>query len=199
MAASDASVKKATGKVWSEWIEILTRSGAKAWTHQEIVAHLKKKHGLGPWWQQIVTTGYEVAIGRREQGQNQKGLYAVTATKSLQSPPRSVWKFVCSEAGQKLWLDPLFGLKIAQGSQFETADGFFGELRTVKVGQRIRFSWQDPDWNKKTTVQFTIYAKSGKSLAVIDHSDLVSVTVREKMRKRWRKALDQIADQLDCE
>ena len=56
------------------------------WTHGEIVAFLKVRYKLRPWWQQGVASGFEIATGRRVDGQNTKGLYTTTATKSLQCP-----------------------------------------------------------------------------------------------------------------
>ena len=74
-------------------------------SHQEIVAFLKKHHPLGPWWQQWVTSGYENAIGRRIEGQNAKGEYAVTTTKSLPFNVKAVRKTLVSDAGQAIWLN----------------------------------------------------------------------------------------------
>jgi uncharacterized protein YndB with AHSA1/START domain len=189
-----ASVFKATGKGWAEWIDLLDKSGARTWTHQEIVAFLKKRHKLGPWWQQWVTSGYESAIGRRIEGQNAKGEYAITTTKSLPLNVKTVWKILISDAGQAIWLKPLYKGMIAVGNTFETSDGFFGEIRTIKKERRVRMTWQDPNWSHKTVVQVTLVPRPGeKSILVIDHLQIRDLRVQAEMRKRWRDSVDELA------
>jgi uncharacterized protein YndB with AHSA1/START domain len=191
---TSASVLKATGKGWAEWITLLDKAGARTWTHQEIVAFLKKRHKLGPWWQQWVTSGYESAIGRRVEGQNSKGEYHVTATKSLPLNVKKVWKILVSDAGQSIWLKPLYKGVIAVGNIFETGDGFFGEIRTLKKERRVRMTWQDPDWSHKTVVQVTLVPRTGeKSILVFDHLQIKDLKVQAKMRKRWRDSADELA------
>lgn len=191
---STASVFKATRKHWNEWIEILDKAGARSWTHQEIVAFLKKRHKLGPWWQQGVAVGFEIATGRRVEGQNLKGEYMVTTTKSLSVPAAKAWKKLISEKGVTIWLKPLFKVPVKEGTQFETEDGYFGEIRTIKKARRLRLSWSDPDWLKKTVVQVTLVDRpKEKSILVIDHTQILDSRVQARMRARWRTAADELA------
>src|SRR5690348_1765980 len=104
---TSVSVKKATGKDWSDWIAILNQAGGRVWTHQDIVAFLKKKYRLSLWWQQIVTTSYEIAIGRREEGINQKGYCSTVATKSFSVGAKKLWQIVTSSKGIRVWLNPV--------------------------------------------------------------------------------------------
>jgi uncharacterized protein YndB with AHSA1/START domain len=191
---SSASVFKATQKSWAEWVSLLDKAGARTWTHQEIVAYLKKRYKLGPWWQQGVTGGYEMAIGRRGEGQNTKGEFTITATKSLPVAAKKVWKFLVSDSGQAIWLKPLYLATIEAGQSFETSDGYFGEIRTIKKEHRIRMTWQDPDWTSKTVVHVTLFPRPGeKSILVIDHTQIKDLRVEAKMRKRWRDSIDELA------
>lgn len=188
------SVRKATGRGWDEWLAILDKAGARSWSHREIVAFLKKRHKLRPWWQQGVTSGYETAIGRRIAGQNAKGEYMVTATKSIAVPARVVWKKLISDEGLKIWLKSLFEVSIKAGVVFETEDGFFGQIRTVKASRRIRMMWNEPNWARPTTLQVTLVEKpKGKSILVFDHTQIRDTRVHTAMRKRWRTAADEFA------
>jgi hypothetical protein len=63
---SDEAVEAKTGKTWSRWFKHLDAAGARKMTHQEIVAHLRDKHDVRPWWQQMVAVTYEQARGLRE-------------------------------------------------------------------------------------------------------------------------------------
>lgn len=72
---SDAAVKKATGRGWTEWFRILDRAGAKTLEHRAIVA-IAATHGAGPWWGQMVTVVYERERGLREVHQTKSGFSA---------------------------------------------------------------------------------------------------------------------------
>lgn len=181
------SVHKCTGKHWHQWLAILEKAHAQTWTHQEIVAFLKSKYRLGPWWQQHVTRGFEIAIGRRFEGQNAKGHYTVTATKSLRTDVKLVWKLLLSKEGQDVWLKPFSETAILAGTQFETKDGYFGEIRTIKLNRRLRMMWLDPNWDDKTTVQITLVARpENRSILVIDHSQIKTVKSQTELRARWK-------------
>src|SRR4051812_31302930 len=96
---SNQSVLKGTGRGWAEWIRLLEKAGAKHWSHQEIVAFLHKKHKLGPWWNQGVTHGFELATGRRMEGQNQKGEYSIVTTKTFPLSNKKMWQLLESQEG----------------------------------------------------------------------------------------------------
>lgn len=203
---SSASVEKATGKSWDQWVAILEKAGARGSTYQEIVALLKKKHKLGPWWQHGVAMGYEIAIGRRIEGQNAKGEYSVTATKSLRIDAKKAWKYFVSKEGIAIWLQPLFEVEIKPKSMFETQDGYFGEIRTVakpvqnpskktaKIERRVRLTWQDPNWDSSTAVEVIIVSRAnGNSIVAFNHGKIKDLRIQAKLRARWRKALDEFA------
>jgi hypothetical protein len=203
------SVHKSTGKTWDQWVALLEKAGARPWTHQEIVAFLKKKHKLGPWWQQGVAMGYEIAIGRRIEGQNAKGEYTLTVTKSLHIDAKNAWKNFVSEEGMAIWLQPLFEVEIKPKSSFETQDGYFGDIRTVtqpvqnpskksaKVERRFRMTWQDPNWDYSTSVEVMFVERAnGNSIVAFNHGKIKDLRIQAKLRARWRKALDEFAKKL---
>lgn len=194
---SAESVTKHTGKNWEQWISILEKAGARSWTYQEIVAYLKTKHKQSPWWQQGVALGFEIAIGRRKEGQDAKGKYMVTATKSLALDVKAVWKFLVSEEGQKIWLKPYSETEIKPKSQFETKDGFFGEVRTVAQARRARIYWQDPLWEKPTVLELMLVPRPGKkSILVFNHTGIKDTKTQGLLRLRWRKAADDVSQRL---
>ena len=189
------SVNKHTGRNWKQWISILDKAGARTWTYQEIVKYLKVKHRLTPWWQQGVAYGFEVAISRRKVGQDANGKYMVTATKSIACDVEKLWKFLLSKKGQEIWLKPYSTIKIKPGTQFETKDGFFGEIRTIAVNRRVRIYWQDANWDKHTVVECHLVSRPGKkSILVFNHSGIADTKTREILRVRWRTAADKISD-----
>jgi hypothetical protein len=56
---SDAAVAAKTGRSWPEWVRLLDADNAAALPHREIAALVHEKHGVGSWWTQMVTVGYE--------------------------------------------------------------------------------------------------------------------------------------------
>ncbi len=187
------SVRKYTGKGWDEWVPLLERAGASSWTHGEIAAYLKRKHRLTPWWQQGVALGFEIATGRRKEGQDIRGRYMVTATKSIGVGAAAVWKFAESTEGLAIWLRPLSEIRLKPKIQFETEDGYFGEIRTVAKQRRARLQWQHPEWEKHTVIELLLVPKpSGKSILVFNHTGILDVRTREVLRVRWRKVADEI-------
>lgn len=190
---STDSLFKHTGRHWDDWISILEKVGAFDWTHQETVAYLKKKQKLTPWWQQMVSHGYEVHSGKKIEGQNKAGLYSLTATKSCPVSQKAAWKFMTSQEGLRLWINPMSEFKFVPKSMYEVEGGIFGEIRTMKSPVRARLTWRDLEWEKASIVQLYIAPKpKNKSLIVIMHDNLKSTSLREEMRVHWKTALARI-------
>lgn len=190
---TSASVKKGTGKSWDQWIEILDRLGAREMTHRNIVLHLQKKYRLTPWWQQGVTLGYEIHIGRRVEGQNGKGLFTTTTTKTLKAPASAVWKWLNSAEGQSLWLKPLSEFKLKPKAVFETEEGVFGEVRTMLVNRRARLRWQEDTWERPSILQiYLVPRKNGTCILCFTHENLATGRLRLQMRDYWRNVVSQI-------
>ena len=188
-----ASVEKGSGSSWDEWISILTKAGAKSWTHQEIVQWLAKKHKLTPWWQQGVTLGFEIATERRIEGQNQKGEYTVTATRTIALSPPALWRLLASPVGLAAWLQPLSTFRLKAKAEYECEGDVFGEVRTLVAGRRVRMTWQETDWPKPSVFQLGLVARPGKkSILYISHDGLKTVHEREVLRARWKSGLDRL-------
>lgn len=160
---SRESVLKHTGKDWDQWTKILDRNGAPGWPHKEIVAFLKKEYKLSLWWQQGVATAYEVFIGRKIQGRNEKGEYATVATRTLPIGNKKLWNFLASERGLDVWLKPMSEMNLAVGQQYETVGGIFGQIRTMVAFRRIRMTWQDCDWDKHSVLQIYLVPRKGEN------------------------------------
>lgn len=190
---SNESIEKHTGKSWDYWISTLKKAGAENLSHKDIVLLLKSKYKLKPWWQQIVAGGFEVHIGRRNEGENEKGEYSITITKTLPIDQKKLWKFITSVEGLNLWLKPMDEFKIIKGAQFEIIGGIFGEIRTIKAPQHIRLRWEDSDWPKKTIVQIFIHPRpKNKSIFGLTHENLANPRIKERQRAFWKDAIVQL-------
>jgi uncharacterized protein YndB with AHSA1/START domain len=172
---SDDSVKAKTGKTWNEWFKVLDAAGAKKLTHQEIVALLHKKHGVGPWWQQMVTVTYEQARGLREQHQKPEG-YEISISRTIEEPVSKAFKAWTDEKMRKAWLPSNF------------------KIRKATANKSLRMTWEDG----KTSVAVAFIAKgAGKCQVVAQHSKLPDAKSAAKMKSFWADALDRLKTMIE--
>lgn len=192
---SSKSVEKHTKKNWDQWIEILNQAGAQHWNHKEIVAFLKKKYKLSMWWQQGVTSGYEIAIGRRVMGQNLKGEYSTTVTKTFPIGAKAAWKLICSPEGLAVWLKPLSDFELKPKRSFECEGEIYGEVRTMKAGQRARLSWKETEWDKATVMQVMVIPRpKNKCMVIFQHESIKDSRTKQQLHARWRQAANDLAE-----
>jgi uncharacterized protein YndB with AHSA1/START domain len=190
------SVFKCTGQTWDQWVEILTNQGAASWSHKEIVAYLKKKHKLGPWWQQGVATGFEQVIGRKIEGRNEKGEYSLTAGKTFPVEAKLLWNYLFSTEGLLVWLKPLSGFQLEKGFVYETEGGVFGEVRTFKSPERLRLTWQESDGERSTVVQLYVRKRpGGKSVLWVQHEKIRDGREKTRLRAHWKQVLEDLISQ----
>jgi uncharacterized protein YndB with AHSA1/START domain len=191
------SLVKHTKKSWDEWLAILEKAGGRQLEHRDLAELLRRKYKLTTWWQHVVAGGYEIHIGRKVEGRNAKGRWSLTATKSLPSSAKKTWDFLVSEEGQRVWLKPLDPVEVGPKVTFESEDGYYGEFRTMKKGVRVRMTWSDPDWDRHSFVQLFVVKRPGeKCLAAVMHTDLPDSRSRDRMRVRWKEALERVASEI---
>lgn len=162
---SDAAVSAKTGRTWPEWLAALDAAGCASMDHREIVAVLRDRFGVGPWWQQMVTVGYERARGLRAVHQTSAG-FQVSATKTVGADLASLWRAWTDPTWRARWLsDPL-------------------EVRKATEGKSLRLSWGD---GSDVQVLFTT-RPNGKSHVAVDHRKLQEARVGET-KGFWRERL----------
>lgn len=170
---SDAAVEKATGKTWKRWFSILDKVGAKSMTHQQIVAHLVKHHGVGPWWRQMVTVTYEQARGLRAKHQTPHG-FQISRSRTIAAPAERIFKAWTDAKLRGAWLD----------------DPDF-TIRKAIPGKSIRITWVDGT----TNVEVMFYPKAaGKCSVSVQHNKLKTAASGERMKKYWGSQLEQLAE-----
>ena len=193
---TNLACQKATGKTWDEWVKILNIAGAERWNHREIVAFLSQKYKVSPWWRQMVTNGFEKAIGRRFEGQTQDEDFQVGVTKTINYDPKSVWEKLFSREGLRLWLGDTDGQNLKVGTKIKTKEGLEGEVKSFVPGQRIRLSWKPKNWKSYSTLQLTIYPNtSSKTTSIRFHQErLKDHKMREEMRNHWREVITKFQE-----
>ncbi len=173
---SDQAVSAKTGKTWEQWFSILDKAGATKMTHPEIAVLLSSKHGVAPWWSQMVTVTYEQARGLRQVHEKPEG-YQISVSRTLKTPLTSLYKTFADASLRKDWL-PEDGIKI----------------RKVTTNKSMRVTWKDG----KSSLEINFYKKDPqKSQVVVQHSKLADAKAAEKMKGYWAKALDRLKSHVE--
>src|SRR5215813_5041444 len=100
---SSEAVKAATGRTWTQWFALLDKAGCKKLDHRGIVAIVAGKYRVGPWWQQMVTVGYEQARGLRVKHQTMRG-FSISRSKTLPAPAASLFRAWNDRRWRSTWL-----------------------------------------------------------------------------------------------
>jgi hypothetical protein len=162
---SSEAVRAKTGKAWPEWFKILDAAKAPRLTHQEIVAFLHEKHGVGPWWQQMITVGYEQSRGMRQVHQTGRG-FEVSVSRTLAVPVATLYAAWANEAERGKWL---------RRSKMR--------VRSAVPKKSIRIAWS----GGKSDVDVRFYSKGrAKSQVTVQQSQLAGRAC-ERMRMLWRR------------
>ena len=170
---SDATIKKATGRDWAEWVKILDGIQASEKPHGEIAEHVFSL-GVSGWWSQSVTVGYERIRGLREIGQRRGGSYEANKSRTFAVPVEKLFGAFSNARTRKRWLDA--NLKV----------------RTTHKNKTIRASFDDG-----TLVQFYFMEKgSAKSSVAVQHQKLADKDTANKTKQWWTERLDALAQLL---
>ncbi|MBC8107649.1 MAG: hypothetical protein H7Z14_13745 [Anaerolineae bacterium] len=165
---SSTAVEKATGKTWPQWLKALDAAGCKKMNHKQIVTVVHEK--FGPWWQQMVTVGYEQARGLRELHQKVDG-YSFSISRTIPASTTTIFDAFTKPAQLKRWMN---------GDQFE--------VTTATRGKSLRMKWPDD-----TRVNVMLYPKSvGKAQVVVEHNKIASSTAMKKLKSYWAKRVEEL-------
>jgi len=161
---SDEAVQGATGRGWAEWVDLLDGMDAPSLEHREIARRLTEEHGVGGWWSQTVTVGYERIRGLRDVGQRRGGSYEVNRSVTVPAGAAELWATIRNEAVRPRWLPDL---------EVEESSATEGRSIRWKVadGTRVQ-AWFTSKGDAKSSVQF-------------QHSGLPDAETAEAAREAW--------------
>jgi uncharacterized protein YndB with AHSA1/START domain len=174
--ASDEAVKKATGRGWEAWFALLDKAGAARMKHPQIALLLHERHGVGDWWCQTLTVGYERARGMREKHQKPDG-FQVSGSKTVDVPVSELFKAWHDEGLRGRWL----GEAIV--------------IRKATPNKSLRVTWVDG----VTSVDVNLYPKgAGKSLVSLQHSKIPDREEAEALKAMWAARLGVLKETLEA-
>lgn len=167
---SDEAVRKATGRTWAQWGKLLDKDGCKKLAHKEIAGIVAEKHGVGPWWSQMVTVGYEQSRGLRKPHEKSDG-WSSSASRTVQAPLSRLFNAWADEDERTKWMGKR---KIV--------------IRKATTNKSMRITWPD-----KSSIEVNFYAKgAAKSQVAVQHSKLKGENDVSKSKKYWSRALDKM-------
>src|SRR4030095_6669521 len=167
---SDDSVKAKTGRTWNDWIKVLDRNKAFKLSHKEIAILVSEKHGVGDWWSQMVTVGYEQAKGLRQVHATASG-FSATVSKIFNVPLATLYSWWNNDLKRKKWLN----LKI--------------EIHKATKNKSMRITM--PDGTKSVSINF--YPKGDdKSQAVVQQEKLTNSKAVADTKALWKKAFSDL-------
>lgn len=171
----DAAVLRATGRDWKTWRELLDAAGARKLTHAEIAVLVHTKYGVGDWWSQMVTVGYEQLVGLRQKYQKPGG-YSVSGSRVIAVPVERLFAAFDQDKQRRKWIvDEIV-------------------VRKATPNKSMRITWSDG----KSSVNVNFYAKpGGRSSVQVEHEKLASAAAAGRMKKFWGQRLDALRDLLE--
>ena len=169
-STSDESLLAATGKTWNEWFAVLDAADATGLKHPQIVAVLVEMHGVGAWWAQGITVGYEQARGMRMPGQRADGTFEVSASKAIDGSQAEALAAVIAAVSADLG---------APASVSETAK--YATARWKLDGRESLLATADP-------------AKSGKTRVALTHQKMATHAQLAPAKERAAEWLRSAAD-----
>lgn len=171
---SDASVIKATRRTWAQWVGLLDSSRSTEKPHGETVRYVSSL-GVGDWWSQMVTVGYERIRGLRERGQRRGGGYEASKSRTFPVSVEVLFDAWADARKRRKWLT----VKIT--------------VRSATPHKYMRIRWSDD-----TPVQVGFLAKGGaKSSVAIQHEKLPGKSAAEEMKKTWSEQFDRLGEFLE--
>lgn len=169
---SSAAVKAKTGKTWTEWGRTLDAAGAKKMAHAAIAKLLHEVHGVGDWWAQMVTVGYERLRGLRTRHQKSDGKFSASASRTVGVGIASLYQAWADEERRAGWLSDK---KLT--------------LRGAQLNKSVRFN----HGAVSAAVVVMFYAKGAeKSMVTVEHNKLSSTAEVQRWKAEWKKRLDRM-------
>jgi len=137
------------------------------------MTHLREKHGVRSWWQQMVAVTYEQARGLREIGEKPSG-FEISVSRTIAAPVNKAFKAWDDKKTRKQWLpDDL-------------------TVRKSTTNKTLRINWPDG-----TDLVVGLYPKGEKCQVVAQHAKLKDAKAGTKMKKFWSEALDRLKESLE--
>lgn len=185
-----------TGLPWETWLNKLAIETAGERSHEEIVEIVAAiEPQVSTQWREWIALVYEQHIGRKPVGVTADAGVQIGVRRTLPVAKETAWRFLLSVEGLRLWIGELGTLPAESKQSYEAKDGVFGKIISVVPLQKIRLSWQRPEWDNPSTLQIYLLSASGGKTTISFHQEkLDDVYMRDLMRTHWEQVLNRISE-----
>lgn len=171
----DEVIAAKTGRTWEEWVRLLDRDQAATMAHRDIARLVHEEHGVGAWWSQSVTVGYEQIKGLRVRGQRRDGAYEAGRSRTFGVAVERLFHAWADDASRREWLRHVDAT-----------------VRTATRPKTVRLQWPDG-----TIVIAGLTAKGpAKSAVAVLHTKLVDKAAADRAEQAWTERLDGLGASL---
>lgn len=108
----------------------------------------------------------------------------------------TAWRYLTSPAGLSTWLGDGIGTPLAKGQRYKTDDGTTGQVRSVRLRDRIRLTWQPAHRPDDATVQIALTPTATGCTFRFHTERLYDADERGRMRGHWLKVANTIESEL---
>jgi hypothetical protein len=173
----DLAIKRATGRNWDEWCDLIDAWPGNDRGHTAIVAHVAETYGVEGWWGQGVTVGYERITGRRVVNQMADGTFSAGKTRTVTVDLAALRAALVSD-DDRVALFP--GLDTTLRSKPES--------KALRVGVTI-------DGQAIGSALFSLTPKDGsRAMVNVSHDGLPDGSAVERWKQYWADWLAAIDD-----
>lgn len=168
---SDSAIAAKTGRTWAQWVKALDAADARGLSHGEIAVLVRERFGVGDWWSQAVTVGYERLTGKRADLQKPGG-FAASGSLTVAVGLTALYDTAADARRHRRWLPP--GVVIHKATRPKSMRA------TAKDGGK--------------TIAFNFYAKGpGKAQVTVQQEKLPTQDAALRLKKTWTKSLRELA------
>ena len=172
---SDAKIEEKTGRTWEHWVRTLDRHGADKLSHRGIAELVHAKYGVGDWWTQSVTVGYERIKGLRAVGQRRDGSFEANKSRTYNVSVETLFEAWANAAIRRRWMG-----------------GATVKVRTATAPKSMRI-----EIGEGGVVAIGFMPKGrGKSAVAIQHTKLPDRESAGRLKRFWSERLEALAGQL---
>lgn len=132
---------------------------------------------------------------QRPTGLTKSAGWEVGAQRTYHLPVETVWDFLVSADGLRVWLGDLDELP-PTGERYVTASGTRGEVRSIRPLDRVRVTWQPPGRDAPAILQVAVVSTSTGTAVRFHQEKLASGEERSARRAALEDVLDWIGEEL---
>ena len=129
-------------------------------------------------------------------GQTKEVGFQFGLRKTFSVPLESVWDYMFSEQGLKIWLGEIEN-ELEIDRQFITKEGVEVLVRVFKPMSHIRLSWKKKNWENSSTIQVRVFGNQEKTTISFHQEKLLNGEQRDEMKKYWNEVMNVIANKMN--